>query len=256
MKICHATAKFRCQVLDTYNNTAHEGTLDTIHVLAQLYVCQVCGWWTIPALMLKEELDQETQFLFAGQVRGELIIFNTETDDLPIDELTRYLAANYNARHVINPFKIEEAVASIFKSCGYYVELTPRSRDNGVDMYIIQKNDITKKAVQVKRYKNKIGAELIRSFAGAMLYKGLTQGVFVTTGQFTSGARSTAEGYENNRGFRIDLLDAPRLFDMLKIGIKPAYNDDSEASDSFREIWGNPRVIAQTLLDTVETIEI
>lgn len=242
-------------ILDSRDHVSH-ADCDFYHTAAQLLVCQTCGWWTLPAIAFHEEKDNETMRILAGQARGELITFDQQSIDFPLEELTRYLAANYKARQAIDPFTIEDAVAEIFKSCGYAVTATPRSRDNGIDLFIVQKSDAVRKAVQIKRCRRKVGAELIRSFAGALLYNGLARGIFVTTGEFTTGAKVTANKLEENRGYRIELMDARRLFDMLKISLRPAYSGAEDSSSPFYTLLKEPLKIAQTQLGEMQRIEI
>lgn len=121
----------------------------------------------------------------------------------------------------------------MFRSSGYDVVATSRTRDNGIDLFIGQKTDGTRKGVQVKRYKDKITAETIRSFAGSLLLHGLTSGVFVTTSDYTVDARKTADIYQSLRGCGLELLDAVRLYDLLKIGLGPAYPEEIDESCPF-----------------------
>jgi restriction endonuclease Mrr len=61
--------------------------------------------------------------------------------------------------------------------------------------------------VQVKRYRNAIQVEQIRSLAGAHMAHGMTRGIFVTTSSFQSGAQPSTEtmvarGWTIDRGVR------------------------------------------------------
>ncbi len=246
----------KCELIDTKVTRYQVNSFDIEHVSSMLYICQVCGWWTIPCLKIHYESDNETEFYFAGQARGELVSFDTSVAEQPMIELKRYLAAHYEARYVIDPFKVEAIVASIFRDAGYMVEETSRSGDNGIDLFVVQKNDSTRAAIQVKRYKGSVGAELIRSFAGALLYEGVTRGVFVTTHKFTRGARITAHNYDQDRGYYIDLIDGERLLSMLKVGVKPAFEKSGELHGVVSELWSAPEAIAQSMLNSFTYIEI
>ena len=70
--------------------------------------------------------------------------------------------------------------------------------------------------VQVKRYRNAISAEQIRSLAGALFVGGYTKGMFVTTSRFQPGGNEVS-ALACARGMAIELLDAPRFFEELKI---------------------------------------
>ena len=89
--------------------------------------------------------------------------------------------------------------------------MTAYSHDGGID--VILADGETRIGVQIKRWRNRIEAEQIRSQMGAMVQAGLTRGMFVTT-SFRSGAFKTADRY-TSLGTPITLVDAPRFFDAL-----------------------------------------
>lgn len=90
-----------------------------------------------------------------------------------------------------------------------------RTGDGGVDG-IIREDALGLDVIfiQAKKYAidNVVGPEAIRGFAGALLGKGASKGVFVTTSRFTAGARADAEGY---RSHRIVLIDGDELARMM-----------------------------------------
>lgn len=97
---------------------------------------------------------------------------------------------------------------------GWDVTVTCYSKDGGIDA-ILTKDGATA-GVQVKRYRDTIGVQKLREFTGALVSKRLTNGVFATTSRFTK----TAIGYVEDLlpEIKIELIDAPRLFDALHIG--------------------------------------
>jgi restriction system protein len=77
--------------------------------------------------------------------------------------------------------------------------------------------------IQAKRYAedNSIGAPAIRDFAGALLNKGATKGVFVTTSRFAGPAGDMASGLKSSH--RIVLIDGPELARLMiehEIGVR------------------------------------
>ena len=64
--------------------------------------------------------------------------------------------------------------------------------------------------LQAKRYRadNRIGAEAIRAFAGALDGSGSRKGVFITTSDFSTEAIAYAR---NNQSKRIELIDGEQL---------------------------------------------
>jgi hypothetical protein len=198
----------------------------------------------------------ETEYLEAGQVRGELKTFTREATDIPLGELHRYILAHYGMRGELSPYKVEDAVAQIFRDAAYEVTATARSNDGGIDLFVFEKNGTGQAAVQIKRSKNKIGAELIRSFAGALLYEGATRGIFVTTSEYTVNARRTAERFSHERGYQIELIDAQRLYDILKIYRRDRYASEGDETAPFAEAWRDPSQVATVMLSAFDRIEI
>jgi restriction system protein len=87
---------------------------------------------------------------------------------------------------------------------------------------ILRHSDGTTTGIQVKRSRNPIDVEQLRSLAGALVQGGHVSGVFVTTSRFTSDARRAATTFES-RGYPIELFDANRFLDALHISQRPAY---------------------------------
>jgi restriction system protein len=137
-----------------------------------------------------------------------------DTPDLhePLAEVRKYLLQCYEKRFDIHPRLFERTVASVFRDLGYRVTLTAYSGDGGIDVVLRRRNQTI--GVQVKRYRNAIEAEQIRSFAGALVLSGQTRGVFVTTSRFQKGATNAAELFKR-RGLLIELTDSQAFFDKL-----------------------------------------
>jgi restriction system protein len=86
--------------------------------------------------------------------------------------------------------------------------------------------------VQVKRWRNKVGAEQIREFAGALGLGEFAKGVYVTTSTYTKGAQYEADRAKSSRlGIPIELIDGPGFYDRLRLKRRNLYSDplDSEA---------------------------
>ncbi len=201
------------------------------HITEETKACPVCGWWVIHAV------DQS----YAGEIwiedlgaYGHLRNLNLADLSQPIEEVKRYLLAKYEERFVLHPRLFEETVASVFRDLGYTSEVTGYQNDGGIDA-ILGGPDGELIGVQVKRYKNSINVEQIRALIGALLVGGFAKGMFVTTSSFQSGAgkiatRSTA------RGIPIDLVDAKRFFEALKIGTRELYANYEEWKEMIGEL--------------------
>ena len=162
---------------------------------------------------------------------------DVSTVDGTADELQRYLLHHYDQRFDVQPYVYEDVVGQVFRNHGYKVEVTARSRDGGIDL-IVGENSGTRKAVQVKRYKDKVEVSYIRDFAGALMLQELTEGIFVTTSSFTSGSISAAERFGMlQTPLRIQLLDAERFYDAMSFRKEPVYSGRVDASAPFYDKW-------------------
>lgn len=215
------------QILDIHKKTIRE--YKEIHDLEDHYLnldfnkkssdiwietCNVCGWWNlIKNISISTDAWQVWDFFYGCS--GVLKELNIEDIQAPIDEVSRYLIANYESRLRINPKLFEEVVADVFKGLGYYVQVTGYSNDGGIDVVLSNSSEkIT--GVQVKRYKNKIKVEQIRAFAGALILAGHNKGIFVTTSDFQPGALKAAKKF-SSKTLPIKLINSQEFYDALKI---------------------------------------
>lgn len=185
-------------------------------------VCRRCGWWRAERLVEAGYVDLDG--ISIGKTRygavGALKLLDVSDIRLPIEEARDYLMARYDARFEIHPRVLEEVVASVFKDLGYRTVVTAYSGDNGIDV-ILERLDETV-GVQVKRYRAAIEAEQIRALVGALVLRGLTKGMFVTTSRFRSGAHHSAERAAQC-GYPVELVDANRFFEALAISQRNMY---------------------------------
>lgn len=178
----------------------------------QINVCNGCGWWNIKQdVRAQDEYSGGIALFGAAGTLRELNLTDLMT---PIAEIRGYLLAKYAKRYELHPRLFEQTVASVFDDLGYSTQVTGYSHDGGIDV-ILEKGGATI-GIQVKRHRNSIQVEQIRAFAGALMLKGLTEGIFVTTSRFQSGAESTINRYKDV-GYKIRLIDAPRFYDALRI---------------------------------------
>lgn len=218
-----------------FPESAIEGTALSVRV------CDQCGWWTVERTdgRIYEQGSGAAKWMLARRCAwGCLKPLDLSDLRIPIAELRSYLIAKYGDRYALDPRHFEEIVAGVFVDFGYSVRVTSYSRDNGIDVVAFDGSNDTVVGIQVKRYKGKIEAEQIRSFAGALVLGGMTKGVFVTTSAFTKGAEITASRY-TLRGISIELEDANRFYDRLKITARPAYDRADDPSAPFSELLNN-----------------
>jgi restriction endonuclease len=172
-----------------------------------------------------------TASLFATAVLRELDLLDMR---LPLEELRQYLAAQFEKRNELHPRLLEEAVASVFRDHGFEALVTSYSRDGGIDV-VLRDNDESYAGVQVKRTKNRISAEQIRSFVGALFVGGYTRGIYVTTSTFQPGALNAAKS-AFVRGTPVELVDHRKLFDLLRIVRRQPFRSFEEWSASYPDL--------------------
>lgn len=126
--------------------------------------------------------------------------------------------------HANDPAFFEQAVLDLLIAMGYGgadggATRTQLSNDGGIDGIIDQDAlGLSRVYVQAKRYAidAAVGRPEIQGFVGALHGRSANQGVFITTGRFSAGARSYAEGVAT----RVVLVDGQRLASlMIRYGV-------------------------------------
>jgi hypothetical protein len=186
----------------------------------RLFICQLCGWWKA---WYKAALPGD--FIEVCRAGALLRTLDLTDASAPVEEVRSYLAGRYQTRFEIHPRIFEETVGSVFAGMGYTVDVTAYTADGGVD--VILESGTERIGVQVKRSKNTINVDQIREFAGALLVGGITKGIFVTTSDFSKGARQAAE-ISGFRGYPIQLVDAPAFYDALRVSKRETYRSIEE----------------------------
>lgn len=126
--------------------------------------------------------------------------------------------------HAQEPAFFEQAVLDLLMAMGYggadgAATRTQLSNDGGIDGVIDQDAlGLSRVHVQAKRYAptSSVARPEIQAFVGALAGTQANQGVFITTGRFTQGARDYAASVPT----RIVLIDGARLTSlMIKYGV-------------------------------------
>jgi len=137
--------------------------------------------------------------------------------------------------HEQSPAFFEEAVRKLLVAMGYggsdgTVTRTPLTNDGGIDVIIDQDAlGLARIYVQAKRYAldSSVQRPDIQAFVGALVGNSATQGVFITTGRFSDGAKTYAAGVSA----RIVLIDGARL---ARLMIR--YNVGVQVTDTYRVV--------------------
>jgi restriction system protein len=94
--------------------------------------------------------------------------------------------------------------------------LTPASGDEGVDIYVVSRNDLGRAlwVVQAKRYaaENRIGAGIVRELYGTVMAKDASAGILITTSFFQPGAVKLEREFE----YRLSLKNYLDLQELLR----------------------------------------
>lgn len=197
-------------------------------------ICLNCGWWTVAVTEQDLEptahtLDHEdifddgsSRWTFDQGAAGILRELDLTDIKQPLNDVRDYLTLRYEKRFELHPRVFEKTVASIFRDRGFNTRVTSYSGDGGIDVILERSGETI--GVQVKRYKNAISAEQIRALAGALFIGGYTKGVFVTTSRFQPGGNEVTT-LAQARGMAIELLDAPRFLEELKIAQRAKFSE-------------------------------
>jgi restriction system protein len=107
------------------------------------------------------------------------------------------LATRPELMHELRPRQFEELMAELYVRQGFEVELTPETRDGGVDLYVIRHESFgpVVTLVDAKRHtgKNRVGVGVVRQLYGIVEAKNANAGVIATTSFFSRDAQRFTE---------------------------------------------------------------
>lgn len=174
--------------------------------------CYFCGWYWRRMQESWCSLYDEEQDTYAALT--ELAV-----DDASIT--FPEMAAELNARPALalkmSPRRFEEFVADAYRDIGFDVVLTPPTRDDGIDLYLLS-NGRRHAIVEVKRHRNKLGVELVRQVRGVQMREDTELALLVSASGFTSGARrEAAHPMPLRRGYRMQLADLTEVLSQLSL---------------------------------------
>lgn len=176
------------------------------------YQCNNCGWnYTF------EEMGGIGWFECTGNYAG-LLKLDIDDSKVALDELGAHLTRYYRDIYALSSRRFEELVSDIYKQLGYFVILTPQTRDDGVDVYIYTRGSDDFAIVECKRYSKdrKVTVSAVDRLIGTAIIKGARQATLVTTSYFTGPARRHACSPNLTKaGINLDLADAGKLLKML-----------------------------------------
>lgn len=116
---------------------------------------------------------------------------------------------------VMKPDAFERLCQRLLRESGFSkVEVTGKSGDGGIDgIGVLRLNLISFQTLfQCKRYRDAVGASVVRDFRGAMIGRA-DKGLIITTGRFTSDAQKEAT---RDGAPPVELIDGNELCHLLK----------------------------------------
>lgn len=91
----------------------------------------------------------------------------------------------------LSPADFERYVAGLFRKKGYQVKLRGQKGDRGVDLELFQPGG-RKAIVQCKRYRHRVGPDIVRELFGTMIHERVHHAFLVTTADISQAAREWA----------------------------------------------------------------
>lgn len=124
--------------------------------------------------------------------------------------------------------RFERELGTLYRHLGFYVQSTPRSGDQGIDLILRRHGKTT--VVQCKAHQSPIGPSAVRELFGAMRAYGADSAVLACTGGFTRGVIEFA------RGKPITLLSAADLATMGDSVLR-----DKQERTTRSDLFGRPK---------------
>jgi restriction system protein len=189
---------------------------------------------------------------FQGTLQAEGTVSKPSPTFLSPEEQLEILHAELNAALAsdlleqvmqLSPQQFEVLVVRLLVAMGYggstrdAGEALGKTGDNGIDGVVKQDPlGLDRIYLQAKRWQDNVGSQEIRNFAGSLTLHRASKGVFITTSDFSSSARSTAQQIGN-----IILIDGPHLARlMIEYGVgvltRTTYHVGRVDSEFFEEL--------------------
>lgn len=135
----------------------------------------------------------------------------------------------------IEPYKFEQILLELLKKMGYgEPQETQRTKDDGIDGIVkADKFGFDEIYIQAKRWKNKVGVEVVNNFIGALARKGASSGVIITTSDFSEEAKRAVEEIRAG-GTKIVLVNGDKLSELMieyNVGVYVKYTYEIKAID-------------------------
>lgn len=179
--------------------------------------CFFCGW-------TQWHMEESWCSLYdEAQDRQAILLERTLSDpDLAISEIRAALSHSPSMAVELTPRRFEEVVHSVYRELGYDAVLTQQSKDEGRDLILFGKSPKDFAIVEVKRYANRVGVELVRQLRGVQLREDAPRAILVTTTGFTAGAKKeAAHRVPARKGYAMELVLISELLSEIAVTHEP-----------------------------------
>jgi len=133
------------------------------------------------------------------------------------DKLCEYLAVHPDQLHHLNPRDFEYLAGEIFRSYGWAVDFTARTRDGGYDIIATRRSQPSDLCVlvQAKRYapNRPIGVDIVRSLYGLRTLHSVSQVVLVTSSYVTKDAKKE---FKRVIPWELDFIERDRILEWCR----------------------------------------
>lgn len=153
------------------------------------------------------------------KLQNELLISSPKIK-IDFEGISKKLTENFikhpEAIHNLDPRKYEEFIAYLLEKLGYEITLTQQSRDKGVDIYALKKNELGNflTIVDCKKYslKRPIGIGMVRTLYGTLDIEKASHGIIASTTTFSKDARI----FEKQHKYQISLKDHHDIYHWIE----------------------------------------
>lgn len=171
-------------------------------------ICPVCGFWW----------HEVEEWSFTERTFAALRVFDINDASLALNELGSHLNTHFSDIYSLTPRRFEHLVGQIFRNIGYTAELTPQTRDKGIDIVVTRKSDGSVAVVECKRFAvgRKVTIGIVQRLLGAMIQAGREEAFLVSTTCYTEPAKEVVSDLkEVDSGFNLTLIDLEDLARLL-----------------------------------------
>jgi len=156
------------------------------HLAYVISPCEACGWWT--ALKFWEG---DGNVIHAAAVCEPLVReFRLDAQDVAVCDALQVLSRDPHRLVELHPERFEHIAAEYLRAQGLIVTSVARVRSSGGDLIAVDRNG-SRFLVEVKRWRDAVGIEVVWKLVGAMWEHEFEVGMVIASGSFTRDAQAS-----------------------------------------------------------------